>query len=644
MCGICGIVSNDASERMDPQVVIRMRDTLSHRGPDDQGYYVGPGVALGHRRLSIIDLRPEGRQPMANEDDSIRIVFNGEIYNFADHREWLASKGHRFRSRSDTEVIIHLYEEFGVECVKRLRGMFAFAIWDEPKRLLFLARDRLGKKPLFYRFDGTRLLFGSEPKSILAYPGVAREPDHEALDYYISFGYVPGPFSAFKGIRKLEPAHYLTLQHGRLDIHRYWQVHYLPKLEISEREAGAQIVERLTEAVKLRLVSDVPLGAFLSGGIDSSAVVALMAKLSNTPVKTFSIGFKEPKYDETRYARIVARKFGTEHHEFTVEPDAAAVLDKLVWHYDEPYSDASALPTYYLSKLTRGHVTVALNGDAGDENFGGYRRYLVNVIAEYLYAIPGPLRRLASGAAFQGGKLFRENRMFSKKLRILANTLTMEPREGYASLMTNLNAEDKRRLYSDDFARSVNLSAAEKLIATLYRRSDAQDLVDATLNADLNLYLPDDLLVKVDIASMAVGLEARSPMVDHEFIEFVARLPSRFKISGLTLKAIFKKALKGLLPAEILGRRKMGFDVPLEHWFRGQLRDFLCDILLSRQAVERGYFKPSAVKALVDDHLSGGIDHQSQLWNLLMLELWHRVCVATSMTFDAERAVSAAAF
>jgi asparagine synthase (glutamine-hydrolysing) len=644
MCGICGIVSNDASERIDPRVVIRMRDTLSHRGPDDQGDYIGPGVALGHRRLSIIDLRLEGRQPMANEDDSIHIVFNGEIYNFADQREWLASKGHRFRSRSDTEVIVHLYEELGVECVKRLRGMFAFAIWDEPKRLLFLARDRLGKKPLFYHFDGRRLLFGSEPKSILAYPGVAREADPEALDYYISFGYVPGPFSAFKGVRKLEPAHYLTFQRGRLDIRRYWQVHYLPKLHISEREAGAQIVERLTEAVKIRLVSDVPLGAFLSGGIDSSAVVAVMAKLTNTPVKTFSIGFKEPRYDETRYAQIVARKFGTDHHEFVVEPDATAVLDKLVWHYDEPYSDASALPTYYLSKLTRDHVTVALNGDGGDENFGGYPRYLVNVIAEYLYAIPGPLRRLANGAAFQSAKLFQHNPSFAKKLRILANTLMTEPRAGYSRKMINLNAEGKRRLYSDEFARSVSLNAAEKLIANLYLRSDAQDLIDATLNVDLDLYLPDDLLVKVDIASMAVGLEARSPMVDHEFIEFVARLPSRFKISGLTLKAIFKKALRDILPAEILGRRKMGFGVPLEHWFRGQLRDFLRDTLLSRQALERGYFKPSAVRALIDAHLSGSIDHQYQLWNLLMLELWHRVCVDTPMTSGADRTVSVTAF
>jgi asparagine synthase (glutamine-hydrolysing) len=326
-----------------------------------------------------------------------------------------------------------------------------------------------------------------------------------------------------------------------------------------------------------------------------------------------------------------------------VEPDATAVLDKLVWHYDEPYSDASALPTYYLSKLTRSHVTVALTGDAGDENFGGYPRYLVNVIAEYLCAIPGPLRRLASGAALQSCRLLRDNRRFAKKLRILANTLITEPRAGYARLMTNFDAKGKRGLYSDDFARGVSLSAAENLIATLYRRSDAQDLVDATLNVDLNLYLPDDLLVKVDIASMAVGLEARSPMVDHEFIEFVARLPSRFKISGLTLKAIFKKALKDLLPAEILGRRKMGFGVPLEHWFRGQLRDFLRDILLSRRAVERGYFKPAAVAALIDAHLGGSVDHQYQLWNLLMLELWHRVCVDAPMTSRYDGAVSAAA-
>lgn len=643
MCGICGIVSVDASERIDPRVLIRMRDTLIHRGPDDQGYFVGPGVGLGHRRLSIIDLRPEGRQPLANEDGSVQLVFNGEIYNFAEHREWLISRGHRFRSRTDTEVIIHLYEEFGIECLKRLRGMFAFALWDEGRQLLFLARDRLGKKPLYYSFDGNKLLFGSEAKAILAHPGVNREPDPQALDYYVSFGYVPAPLASFKGLRKLQPAHYLTFERGRLNIGRYWKVHYLPKVEITEQEACTQIIERLTEAVKLRMISDVPLGAFLSGGIDSSAIVALMSKLSNTPVKTFSIGFKEPQYDETRYARIVARKFGTEHHEFTVEADATAVIDKLVWHYDEPYSDSSALPTYYLSKLTRDYVTVALNGDAGDENFAGYRRYLPNVVGQYLHKIPAPLRGLLGDSAFQGSRLFRNNREIAKKLRVLANTLLKDPRANYPRLMTNFDGDGKRNLYSQEFAERVNCDAADELILSLYSASDSEHIVDATLNVDLELYLPNDLLAKVDVASMAVGLEARSPMVDHEFVEFVARLPSRFKISGLTLKAIFKKALKDFLPESIIGRRKMGFGVPLDQWFRGHLSEFLRDILLSRRAEERGYFKRAAIEGLIDAHVGGGSDHQYRLWNLLMLELWHRRFIDAPMTSADEGNVSAAA-
>ncbi len=643
MCGICGIVSVDASERIDPRVLIRMRETLNHRGPDDQGYYVGPGVGLGHRRLSIIDLRPEGRQPLANEDGSLQIVFNGEIYNFAEHREWLISRGHCFRSRTDTEVIIHLYEEFGIECLKRLRGMFAFAIWDERKQLLFLARDRLGKKPLYYSFDGNKLLFGSEAKAILAHPGVNREADPHALDYYVSFGYVPAPLTSFKGLRKLQPAHYLTFERGRLNIGRYWKVHYLPKLEMSEQEACTQIIERLTEAVKLRLISDVPLGAFLSGGIDSSAVVALMSKFGNKPIKTFSIGFKEPQYDETRYARIVARKFGTEHHEFTVEPDATAVIDKLVWHYDEPYSDSSALPTYYLCKLTRDYVTVALNGDAGDENFAGYRRYLPNVVGQYLHKIPAPLREFLGDSAFQGSRLFRSNREIAKKLRVLANTLLKDPRANYPRLMTNFDGDGKRNLYSQEFAEGVNCDAADEWILSLYSASDSEHIVDATLNVDLELYLPNDLLAKVDVASMAFGLEARSPMVDHEFVEFVARLPPRFKISGLTLKAIFKKALKDLLPEVIIGRRKMGFGVPLDQWFRGQLSEFLRDILLSRRAEQRGYFKRAAIERLIDAHIGGGSDHQYRLWNLLMLELWHRRFIDTPMTSGDENTVSAAA-
>jgi asparagine synthase (glutamine-hydrolysing) len=635
MCGICGIISTDPSEHFDSRIIQRMRDTLAHRGPDDKGAYLGPGVALGHRRLSIIDLRPEGRQPMSNEDGRVQIVFNGEIYNFAEHRDWLSAKGHRFKSRTDTEVIIHLYEELGVDCLKRLRGMFAFAIWDERKRFLFLARDRLGKKPLFYHFDGKRLLFASEIKALLAYPSVTAAADPQAIDYYLSLGYVPGPFSAFKGIQKLPPAHYLTFSQGRLEIKRYWQVHYLPKLELSENAACAQIVERLTEAVKLRLISDVPLGAFLSGGIDSSAIVALMAKLSNAPVKTFSIGFNEPEYDETEHARSVAQQFGTEHHQFTVEPDAIDILETLVWHFDEPFADSSALPTYYLSKLTREHVTVALNGDAGDENFAGYPRYLVTLLSQYLYSGAGPLRGVMGSTAAQGRKLFRDNSKMARCLRLIERTLKSGPRLGYLRLMTHRPGES---MYSADFASSVDRDAAEKLIMAAYEHSDAKHIVDATLNVDLDLYLPYDLLVKVDIASMAVGLEARSPMVDHEFVEFVATLPARFKISGLTLKAIFKKALRGLLPERILTRRKMGFGVPLDHWFRGQLSELLRDTLLSQRSLERGYFRRRSVEQLVEAHISGRSNHQYQLWNLLMLELWHRVFIDAPATTSIRQA------
>jgi len=619
---------------VDVRLIAHMRDTLAHRGPDDKGAYIGPGVGLGHRRLSIIDLRPEGRQPMANEDGSVRIVFNGEIYNFKEHREWLLSRGHRFKSRTDTEVIIHLYEEMGVECLKLLRGMFAFAIWDEGKRLLFIARDRLGKKPLYYRFDECRFMFASEIKALLAHPSVGAEPDPAAINHYLAFGYVPGTQSAFKGIQKLPPAHYLTLCQGRIETHRYWRVHYLPKFEIDEREACEQIIQRLKEAVRLRMISDVPLGAFLSGGIDSSAVVAMMAQLSSKPVKTFSIGFNEPRYDERNYAREIARRFETEHYEFTVLPDTIDVLDKLVWHYDEPYADSSALPTYYLCKLAREHVTVALNGDAGDENFAGYPKYLMNAIAERARRSPAWARRTTGLVAALGATLFSPDQMIAKKLRALKYTLETEPVLGVAQRMMNFNAQGRRMLYSIDFAATVNQGAPEEMISELYYQTDADNVVDRSLGIDLSLYLPYDLLVKVDVASMAVGLEARSPMVDHEFVEFVARLPHRFKISGLTLKAIFKKALKGLLPKNILGRPKMGFGVPLDYWFRGELRDYIRDILLSQRHLERGYFRREAVEKLVENHVTGRVNAQYSIWNLLMLELWHRAQIDASVGAD----------
>ncbi len=382
------------------------------------------------------------------------------------------------------------------------------------------------------------------------------------------------------------------------------------------------------------MISDVPLGAFLSGGIDSSAVVAMMAQLSSKPVKTFSIGFNEPRYDERNYAREIARRFETEHYEFTVLPDTIDVLDKLVWHYDEPYADSSALPTYYLCKLAREHVTVALNGDAGDENFAGYPKYLMNAIAERARRSPAWARRTTGLVAALGATLFSPDQMIAKKLRALKYTLETEPVLGVAQRMMNFNAQGRRMLYSIDFAATVNQGAPEEMISELYYQTDADNVVDRSLGIDLSLYLPYDLLVKVDVASMAVGLEARSPMVDHEFVEFVARLPHRFKISGLTLKAIFKKALKGLLPKNILGRPKMGFGVPLDYWFRGELRDYIRDILLSQRHLERGYFRREAVEKLVENHVTGRVNAQYSIWNLLMLELWHRAQIDASVGAD----------
>jgi len=565
MCGICGIVSTDRSAVIDPLVIRRMRDSLAHRGPDDKGVYLGPGVGLRHRRLSIIDLRPEGRQPMANEDGSVQIVFNGEIYNFAEHHEWLIGRGHRFRSRTDTEVIIHLYEELGVGCLERLRGMFAFAIWDERKQLLFLARDRLGKKPLYYYCDSKQLLFASEAKAILSCPHLSCEPDPAAINYYISFGYIPGACSAFKHILKLPPAHYLVFDRGGIRLDRYWRLHYLPKVQLNEYDAHIELIERMTEATKIRMRSDVPLGAFLSGGIDSSSIVALMAKISNQQVKTFSIGFDEPKYNETAFAREVAQQLGTEHHELVIRPDARAVLEKLVWHYDEPFADSSALPVYYLSQLTREHVTVALTGDAGDENFMGYDRQAYAMLTHQLHS-SSVLRAMLRHASKSALQLVPAKSRVASKLKTLRAMLELSPPLWNTKALMCFDDGEKGELYSRDFVDAVEGSSAEDFALKIYCDSDAEDAVDLVLNFDINFYLPYDLLVKTDIASMAVGLEVRSPMVDHDFVEFVARLPARLKTSWLTTKPLLKKALRGILPPTVLYRRKQGFSVPLDRW------------------------------------------------------------------------------
>ncbi|MBI5167598.1 MAG: asparagine synthase (glutamine-hydrolyzing) [candidate division NC10 bacterium] len=642
MCGICGKLNFDSENKVDRDLLRRMTEVLYHRGPDDEGIFIDGPIGLGHRRLAIIDLSPAGHQPMANEDGSIWIVFNGEIYNFQELRLILEDKGHRFRSNSDTEVIIHLYEEKGTDCLRNLRGMFAFALWDAKDRTLFLVRDRLGKKPLFYYVDKNAFLFASEPKAILQDPRVKAEPDLEAIHHYLTYGYVPSPYSAFKGIRKLPPAHYLLLKDGGLHIERYWKLSYAKKRsgdpslgwvprgqgsgEKAEEEICQEILDRLREAVKIRLISDVPLGAFLSGGIDSSTVVALMSELNSEPVKTFSIGFQEKEYDELKYARLVAQRFGTDHHELTVKPDAVEVLPKLVWHYNEPFADSSAIPTYYVAQVTRKYVTVALNGDAGDENFAGYERYLANQLACLYEKIPSMLREGMEWAVQRTPDSGRPKGLLHRTKRFF-EAISEEPRRRYSRWISHFNNSRKEELYTDEFKARVGPIDSVELLLKAYTASDAHDFIDATLDVDVNMYLPEDLLVKVDIASMANSLEARSPFLDHLFMEFVASLPSHLKLRGRTTKYIFKKAVKGLLPGGVIDRPKMGFGVPIDHWFRNELREMAYDVLLGHRAMERGYFRRDSVQKLLDEHTTGKASWHYLLWNLLMLELWHRMFI-----------------
>jgi asparagine synthase (glutamine-hydrolysing) len=627
MCGIGGKIYLDPARAVEPEVLERMSAVLAHRGPDDAGLYRQGPVGLVHRRLSIIDLSPAGHQPMANEDESCWIVFNGEIYNFQALREDLVRRGHRFRSRTDTEVVLHSYEEQGAGCVEALRGMFAFAIWDARRRQLVLARDRLGKKPLAYQWDGEAFRFASEVKAIFQDPALAPRPDPLALSRYLTFGYVPSPSSAFQGIRRLPPAHVLVWREGRVEIRRYWRLR--PDQRRTQPEAAwrEELLARLEEAVRIRLVSDVPLGAFLSGGIDSSAIVAMMCRAAGR-VKTFSVGFGEPEYDELAAARLVAERFGTEHHELVVRPDAAGILPTLAWHYDEPFADSSAVPTYYIARMTRRHVTVALNGDAGDENFGGYERYAALRLAAAVDRCPGaPAVRgaLRAGLALwprtgrRGGLLTRGRRFLEG--------LSEEPARRYGRWMAHFVGAEKARLCTPEFLAAAGAADDLDPLLTAYRESRAPDPADAAMAADIALYLPDDLLVKVDIATMANSLEARSPFLDHPLMEFAAAIPADLKIRGRATKLLLKRALRDLLPEAILQRSKRGFGVPIDHWLRGELRELARETLLSPQALERGYLRRGAVERLLDEHGRGAANWHPQLWNLLMLELWHRTYV-----------------
>jgi asparagine synthase (glutamine-hydrolysing) len=584
-----------------------------HRGPDDGTETAWGRAGFSFRRLSIIDVAG-GRQPISNEDSTCHVVLNGEIYNYPALRADLERRGHRFRTRSDVETVVHGYEEWGDAVLERLRGMFALALWDEPKQRLLLARDRLGKKPLVYWTDGARIGFASELQGLLAWDRVPREIDLDAIHHYLTYQYVPSPQTAFAGVRKLPPGHRLVFDARGVQVEPYWKLRFSPSLVIGEADAAAELRRLLRDAVRVRLMSEVPLGAFLSGGIDSSAVVALMAEFG--PVKTFSVGFEEEAFSELPYARQVARRYATDHHEFVIRPHAAEVLPTLVEHYGEPYADSSALPTFYLSRLTRQHVTVALNGDGGDELFAGYDRYR----ALDLYAI---LSRLPGSSVARPLARALEGRLPARVFRLLS-AVSVRPEWSYGRTICYFTPEQKAAIYSREMAAATAGLDSFVLLAERFAASDAPDLLGRALSADSSTYLPDDLLAKADIACMANSLEGRSPFLDHPLVEFAARLPSRFKMRNLRGKRVLRRAVKDLLPAPLLSRKKMGFAIPVASWLRGELNPLLRDTLLDATAAQRPFFEARAVERLVTEHESGHRDHGNRLWALLMLELWCR--------------------
>jgi asparagine synthase (glutamine-hydrolysing) len=686
MCGIVGLFNIDSSP--DALLIKKMCRVMTHRGPDGEGYYLDGPLALGHRRLSIIDLEG-GTQPMSNEacpecgrrNGTVWIVFNGEIYNFLELQRVLEGKGHRFKTRSDTEVIIHAYQEYGKECLKYFRGMFAFCIWDRKKKELFLARDRLGKKPLYYYIDDKKFIFASEIKAILQDEYVKREIDVKALSDYFTYHYIPFPETIFKGIYKLPPGHFMnvrivenvqddrndqnvrtsetieqvehiqrfehveqakrsndsnlfnerndrTIRTGfaskrlELSIEQYWDIQYEPDYSLSEQDWGEALREKLKEAVRIRLISDVPLGAFLSGGIDSSTVVAFMSMVQKAPVRTFSIGFKEEDFSEVKYAREIARKFGTEHQEMMVEPDAMDILPKLAWEFDEPFADSSAIPTYYVSQMARQHVTVILSGDGGDETFAGYRRYQWAKDMQKYDWIPLPLRAILFGIP---AALLPNGVKGKGMLRHLSNG----PFERYAGLNTFGEPHYLRNLLSKDVLSDSQKSHNGKMpdysfLKEYYDSCNQDDYLTKLQYVDTKTYLAEDILTKVDRASMLCSLETRAPLLDHEVVELAARIPSTLKLKNNETKYILKKSMEGILPDKILYRKKMGFGVPLVHWFKKDLTEYARDILLSKETRERGLFNPPYIRSLLTDHQKKGRDLSARIWALLFFEHWCR--------------------
>ncbi|WP_433435255.1 asparagine synthase (glutamine-hydrolyzing) [Nonomuraea sp. CA-141351] len=598
-----------------------MCEVMVHRGPDGAGFHSDDYAALGMRRLAIIDVA-KGDQPVYSEDENVVAVFNGEIYNFRELRQELTLRGHRLSTEGDSECLVHLYEEHGPDLVHHLRGMFAFAIWDRARQRLVLARDRVGKKPLYWRSDGHSIWFGSELKALTRDPGLRREIDLVALDHYLTYLYVPAPWSIYEGVHKLPPGHVLIWEKGKITIQRYWRLDRTPRAAVDEQEEEERLRELLLESTRIRMVSERPIGAFLSGGIDSSAVVAAMAMQSKERVKTFCIGFEDSRYDERHKARLIADRYGTEHHELVVTGNLLDVLPGLAWHFDEPFADSSAIPSFWVAKLSRQHVTVALNGDGGDECFGGYRRHVLMSRARRIPVMPP---RPAAAAALVGSAIVARTAAGTRQRRLgqMLQFIAERPANRYARLMSCLGPEQKWAIYSDELRSALAGADAYRMLEQIFRESSAENDLGRILDVDTLAYLPGDLLVKADITTMAHSLEARSPFLDHHLMEWAASLPSALNVRRFETKRLLKRAVAPWIPEELLRYPKKGFGVPLARWLRGELREMAFDLLTDTTARSRGLFRAPAVRSLLDRHMSGA-DHGSQLWALLQLELWHR--------------------
>ena len=636
MCGIAGGIWSYDAQGLTRDDLGRMTDAIAHRGPDDQGHLFipprpnpsilngrpSPGVALGFRRLSIIDL-VTGHQPLGNEDGSIQIVFNGEIYNYQQIRHRLEGSAHSFRTQSDTETIVHLYEDLGLDCFEHLNGMFALAIWDGRNDRLVLARDRMGKKPLYYAVSNGRLVFASELKGLMTLPGISKEIEPGSIDLYLTYQYIPHPHSIYKGIHKLPPGHYAVFENGQLTIQKYWNVDWAHEIAIDQKSASAQLRTMLADAIRIRLRSDVPLGAFLSGGIDSSLVVAIAQQQLDTPVQTFSIGFSEADFDETHYAKMVADHVGTKHERFEVTPDAMDILDRLVNQYDEPFSDSSAVPTWYLCEMTRRHVTVALSGDGGDELFGGYERYRALKLSGQLQSWL-PISWLNQSWIIKRLPDSNARRSLLRRIRRFCEALGQPPIERYMNWIQIFGEASRLDLYQESFIEQLPDRNPVSFLASAWRNAGKRDLLSCASTADLQTYMPCDLMTKVDIASMAHSLEARQPLLDYRLVEWAASLPSQLKLRGRQGKRLLMDTYYDLLPKAIWHRPKMGFGVPIAKWFRTSLRDRTYDALLGPDAKCHEYFRRDAIAALVDEHMSERGNQAYRLWNLLFLELWLR--------------------